>query len=111
METSVIWFDLDSTDPKLEPADIIQKIAEVLKENSGQHVQVNGHASKEGSKQHNQELSDKRAEAIKQLLLKEGVNETQIHTKGYSSAVSYKPKAGQHEISLDRRVEIIPVNE
>ena len=111
MEKSVIWFDLDSADPKLKPADIIVKIAEVLKENPDQKVLVNGHASAEGSEQHNQDLSERRAEAIRQLLLKEGVSEKQIQTKGYSSSVSYQPATGTHEISLDRRVEIIPVNE
>ena len=111
MEKSVIWFDLDSADPKLKPADIIVKIAEVLKENPDQKVQVNGHASAEGSEQHNQDLSERRADAIRQLLLKEGVSEKQIQTKGYSSLVSYQPATGNHEISLDRRVEIIPVNE
>lgn len=111
MEKSVIWFDLDSAEPKLKPADIIVKIAEVLKQNPAQKVLVNGHASAEGSEQHNQELSERRAEAIRQLLLKEGVSDSQIQTKGYSSSVSYEPSQGKHEISLDRRVEIIPVNE
>ena len=83
----------------------------MLKQNPAQKVLVNGHASAEGSEQHNQELSERRAEAIRQLLLKEGVSDTQIQTKGYSSSVSYEPSQGKQEISLDRRVEIIPVNE
>ena len=33
METSVIWYDLDSTEPKLKPADILDKIAAILIEN------------------------------------------------------------------------------
>ena len=112
METSVIWFDLDKWAPKLDPPDIIDKIAAILLENPEQHILVNGHASKEGNEKHNQMLSDKRAEAVVKLLRAKGVPAEQIHSKGYSSSVEYKTAEGsKHEISLDRRVEIIPINE
>lgn len=112
MERSIIWFDLDSWKPKLEPADIIDRIAEILVENPEQHIQVNGHASSEGNESHNQMLSDKRAEAVVNLLIKKGVRPEQITSKGYSSTIQYTEQdteTKKHDISLDRRVEIIPV--
>ena len=112
MERAVIWFDLDSWVPKLEPADIIDRIADILIENPQQHILVNGHASSEGNEEHNQMLSDKRAESIVKLLIQKGVNPEQISVKGYSSKIQYKEadnESGVHNISLDRRVEIIPV--
>ncbi len=120
MNKAVIWFDLDKWDPKLEPADIIDKIAAILIENPEQKILVNGHASAEGNADHNQMLSDKRAEAVANLLLEKGVNAEQITTKGFSSQIQYKEdvdsteeesNVSQHNISLDRRVEIIPVME
>ena len=112
MERSIIWFDLDSWVPKLEPADIIDRIAEILIAHPEQHIQVNGHASSEGNEAHNQMLSVKRAEAVVQLLIEKGVHPDQITSMGYSSSVQYTeqdPDAEHHDISLDRRVEIIPV--
>ena len=112
MERSIIWFDLDSWKPKLEPADIIDRIAEILIENPNQHILVNGHASSEGNESHNQMLSDKRAEAVVNLLIEKGVRPQQITSKGYSSAIQYTEQdteTTKHDISLDRRVEIIPI--
>ena len=112
MERAIIWFDLDSWVPKLEPADIIDRIAAILIENPDQHILVNGHASSEGNETHNQILSDKRAEAVVNLLLKNGVRPEQITSKGYSSSIQYTEEdteTNPHNISLDRRVEIIPV--
>lgn len=112
MERAIIWFDLDSWVPKLEPADIIDRIADILIENPEQHILVNGHASSEGNEEHNQMLSDKRAEAVVKLLIQKGVKPEQITSKGFSSSIQYVDQdstTAQHNISLDRRVEIIPV--
>ena len=107
METSVIWYDLDSSEPKLKPADILDKIAAILIANPDQKILINGHASKEGSALHNKRLSENRAKVIYDLLLQKGVNADQMKAKGYGVEKSYQE--GEHEISLDRRVEIIPV--
>ncbi|MBQ3633294.1 MAG: OmpA family protein [Paludibacteraceae bacterium] len=112
MERSIIWFDLDSWVPKLEPADIIDRIADILIENPEQRILVNGHASSEGNEEHNQMLSDKRAEAVVRLLIQKGVKPEQITSKGFSSSIRYiqeDSSPDRHNISLDRRVEIIPV--
>ncbi|MCQ2347713.1 MAG: OmpA family protein [Paludibacteraceae bacterium] len=116
MNKAVIWFDLDKAEPKLEPADIIDRIADVLKENPEQKILVNGHASAEGNADHNQMLSEKRAQAVADLLLEKGVPAEQITVKGFSSQYEYiateeQAEDGHHNISLDRRVEIIPVTE
>ena len=110
MHTSVIWFDVNSTEPKLEPADIIEQIAVVLKENPDQHIVVSGHASKEGNAVKNRILSEKRAQAVAQLLFAEGVPSEQVQVEAHAADIEYKVADGQvHTIALDRRVEIIPV--
>jgi len=109
LEKSVIWFDLNSTDPKLQPADILDKVAEILKENPEQKIMVTGHASKEGSKEANQRLSENRAKAIVDRLIDLGVSPDQIQSQGKGIDVDYVE--GQHDISLDRRAEITPIVE
>ena len=57
-------------------------------------------------------LSDKRAEAVVNLLIEKGVRPEQISSNGYSSAIRYTEQdteSNPHDISLDRRVEIIPI--
>ena len=109
METSVIWFDFDSSEPNLKPADILDKMAEILKAHPEQRILIHGHASKEGTALHNKQLSESRAKAIYDMLLERGVNAEQMTARGFGVDKSYQED--EHEIALDRRVEIIPVNE
>lgn len=109
MQKSVIWFDLDSAEPKLEPADILDRIAAILRDNPNQKILVYGHASREGNEQYNQRLSERRAGAVTDMLLQKGVRPEQITQRGFAASIAYEQ--GEHAISLDRRVEIIPVLE
>ena len=112
MHKSVIWFDVNSTMPKLEPATIIQDIAAILRENPEQKIIVSGHASKEGNARRNRILSEKRAQAVADLIIAEGIPAAQVTVEAHSSDISYSVTEGQtHTIALDRRVEIIPVEE
>lgn len=112
MKKSVIWFAFDSDKPKLQPADVVDKIAAVLLEHPEQMVLVYGHASKEGSLEYNQNLSERRAASIVRLLKKKGVPSEQIVSKGFSYTQQYDDSENPyHDIALDRRVEIIPVFE
>lgn len=112
MEKSVIWFALDSYVPILEPADMLDRIAEVLIANPGQRIQVNGHASREGNALRNQRLSENRAKAVARLLMEKGVPQSQIQVQAFGTTIEYQVEEGrEHTISLDRRVEIIPIND
>ncbi len=112
MKKSVIWFPFDSDKPKLQPADVIDKIAAVLLEHPEQMVLVYGHASKEGSLEYNQNLSERRSNAIIRLLKRKGVPAGQMVGKGFSYTQQYDDSENPyHNIALDRRVEIIPVFE
>lgn len=109
MRKSVIWFGVDSSEPILEPADILDKVAEILVANPELHVLVNGHASREGNAQRNQRLSERRAQAVADLLKAKGVRAEQLTISGLGTAIDYQVEdGGEHTISLDRRVEIIP---
>jgi len=107
LEKSVIWFDLNSAEPKLEPADILVQVADILKENPFQKILVTGHASREGDKAKNQILSEARAQAVVDMLLELGVQPEQIESRAEGIDRDYIQ--GIHDISLDRRVEITPV--
>lgn len=110
MQKAVIWFDVNSTEPKLEPADILDKVVDVLKQNPKQKVIVSGHASKDGNARRNRILSEKRAQAVADLMIEKGANPDQISVEAHASDVEYQVSEGMtHTIELDRRTEIIPV--
>ena len=110
MRKSVIWFDVNSTEPKLEPADVLDKIAAVLIQNPDQQIVISGHASKEGNARKNRILSEQRAKVVAKMLEEKGVKENQLHVEAHSSDIAYITTDGtKHTIALDRRVEIIPL--
>lgn len=116
LETSVIWFNVnDYKHPRLEPADILEQVADILKSNPAQRVYVNGHASEEGNKRANQILSNRRAETIARLLRELGVPAQQLVEHGFSSDVEYRgtntTNTTRTQRELNRRVEIIPIND
>lgn len=109
MDKSIIWFDLNSYVPKLDPADILEQMAAVLIANPGLRVNVNGHTCTIGKRAYNQKLSEKRAQAVADRLIKLGVNPNQLECHGYCSDKPYFSQS--HQLFLDRRCEIIPIEE
>ena len=113
LEKSVIWFNVnDYKHPRLEPADIIEQVAEILKSNPSQRVYINGHASEEGNKRTNRVLSNRRAETIADMLKALGVPGDQLVVHGYSADIQYQgTSTTRTQRELNRRVEIIPIND
>ena len=62
----------------------VRNFAELLKKHPDSKVYVAGHTDSTGTHKVNQELSDGRAEHIKLLLIKYGIDPSRITTKGYS---------------------------
>jgi len=68
----------------------IQALAEFMVRNDSVTATIEGHTDDVGEKLHNLDLSLARAEAVKKELIKMGVDESRISTKGYGDS---KPKA------------------
>ncbi len=77
-----IFFNCGSSyiQPNQQPA--IYMVAQQAKENAGSTVEVQGYASKDGSAAINQRLSQKRAEAVKNAIVGQGVSADRIDAKG-----------------------------
>lgn len=106
---SVIYFDLDDATPKLEPADILEKVATILVAHPEIRVEVSGHTCDLGSKAYNKRLSMRRAQAVADELIRLGVSEEQLELQAYSdSKPVYSEKLNRN---IERRVEIKPIIE
>ena len=104
---AVIFFDLDKAVPILEPEDILIRIAEILKCHPDQKIHVNGHACKLGKPEYNKRLALRRAKAVADQLKALGVREDQMIVAGLGQDIPYRYN-GHHQLSKDRRVEIVP---
>jgi outer membrane protein OmpA-like peptidoglycan-associated protein len=85
----------------------VQKLADFLKKYPQHKVLVEGYTDSTGSNSLNQELSDRRANAVRTALLDMGISSDRVTTRGYGEAF---PVAGNDTAAsrqLNRRVEII----
>lgn len=107
LKASVIYFDLDKAIPILEPADILERIAALLRQHPNQKIHVNGHACKLGKPDYNKRLALRRANAVADQLRALGVKDNQMLIASLGDDVPYR-YTGEHQLSKDRRVEIVP---
>jgi len=81
---------------------ILDEIAAVLAQDKACRVCIIGYASEEGAKKHNQKLSERRASAVKDYLVKKGVKENKLPTIGMGDKCQLIPLTTH---VLNRRVE------
>ncbi len=101
-----INFDIGKSVVKPESLPVIDQISTYLKEHQQMKIIVEGHTDNTGSDAKNLSLSDKRAQAIKAELVKNGIAADRMETRGYGSSkpiADNKTAAGRTQ---NRRVTI-----
>jgi outer membrane protein OmpA-like peptidoglycan-associated protein len=71
------------------------------------HVTIEGHTDSVGSDEYNQQLSERRAQAVRDYFVQQGINSTAVEAKGYGKT---EPIASNDTIegrAQNRRVELI----
>ena len=68
-----VHFDFDQATLKPEAQAILKRNIRVLKENPKTQIRIAGYTSASGTEAYNQKLSERRANAVKEYLVKEGV--------------------------------------
>lgn len=84
-----------------------QRLAKVLQENPERNVLVEGFTDSTGSEAHNQQLSERRANAVRTALLESGVAGERIAMRGYGESFPVAANDTQGNRQLNRRVEIV----
>ncbi|KQN78778.1 flagellar motor protein MotB [Duganella sp. Leaf61] len=102
-----VLFNVDKAELSAEGMRTAQKLADVLAQEPKSMVLIEGFTDSTGSSSHNLDLSQRRADAVRQALVGMGVPGNKISTKGYGAAY---PVAGNNDAAsrqLNRRVEIV----
>jgi outer membrane protein OmpA-like peptidoglycan-associated protein len=101
-----IYFDFDKASLKTESYTELNKLEAMLAQNGNITVEIAGHTDAVGTKEYNQYLSVKRAQAVKDYLTKKGIDARRVKPVGYGKS---KPLASNDDESggreLNRRVE------
>ena len=102
---NVVYFEFDKYDLTPESRAVLLAHAEKLKGSSAS-VRLEGHADERGSREYNMALGEKRANAVRDFLVLQGVKAASLETVSYGEE---RPVATGHDDaswSQNRRVEI-----
>ena len=106
-----VLFEYDSFVVKDEYRPMIDAHAKYLQANKSARATLQGHADERGTREYNIALGQKRADAVKKMMLLLGATELQVETVSFGEE---KPKVDGHDEGAwaqNRRVEILHAGE
>ncbi len=103
-----ITFDVNKADVKPESYGTLKSIADVLNENASVKVKIVGHTDSDGDDTMNLELSRRRAESVKNELVKNfGIDASRMETEGAGETKPVAPNDIPANKAQNRRVEFV----
>ena len=106
---TIFYFDFDDAHIRPDARAEIEAHAERIK-SSDQIVRIEGHADERGTEAYNKELGQRRAEAVRDLLVSMGVQSSQIQTVSLGEENPVILGSGESVWQKNRRVELKPTN-
>ncbi len=103
-----IHFEYNSAVIKKQSFDILHAVAMTIDTNPGiQLIEVQGHTDERGSRMYNQDLSQRRAEAVVEFLTNDGVAAKRLIAIGYGEDEPKMQGHNEQAWAANRRVEFI----
>lgn len=106
---SGILFDFDKYELKDAAKTNVQSLASSLNKYPGTDIKIIGHTDSRGSEAYNMRLSERRADAVKDYAIAQGVPSYRLITLGKGYAESIGDNATENGRAQNRRVEIVIV--
>lgn len=100
-----VKFDFDKSVVKPNSYGDVKNLADFMAQYPATNVEVAGHTDSVGPDAYNQKLSQRRADAVKQVLVKDGVAPSRITAVGYGESRPVADNATEAGRAVNRRVE------
>lgn len=108
LSTTGILFDVNADRIKSESYGTLKEIAQALKDNPSVNIKIIGHTDSDGDEAANLHLSEQRAEAVKNALVKEfSIEASRMVTEGKGEKEPISPNNTATGKAANRRVEFI----
>jgi outer membrane protein OmpA-like peptidoglycan-associated protein len=84
----------------------LNKLIDFLKKTPGVKVEIAGHTDNTGSAQYNMELSAKRAGAVVDYLIENGIQAERLFAKGYGEELPLADNETEEGRAMNRRTQL-----
>ena len=101
-----VTFDYNSASVRPGLYSEIDRIANVLIKYPQTVIRVEGHTDSTGSESYNMDLSQRRADAVKNIIVQRGVSSTRLETMPYGESMPIADNNTEVGRAMNRRVEI-----
>jgi outer membrane protein OmpA-like peptidoglycan-associated protein/tetratricopeptide (TPR) repeat protein len=110
MNTSIIlrnvFFDVDKASLRPESVQELDKLFDIMRNNPNLKIELSGHTDSDGNDEHNMILSDNRAKAVVDYLIKKSINPKRLTWKGYGETKPIELNDTPEHKQLNRRTEV-----
>ena len=101
-----IYFETGKATILPKSYDVLDQVAAVMTENPQiKQIQIEGHTDDRGSDELNLELSQGRADSVRDYLVEAGIGRERLRSKGFGETRPVLPNTSQRNRSFNRRVE------
>ncbi len=100
-----IVFKINSVQILPESERILEKAYNTLEQHPELNVEIHGHTCNIGTHAYNMNLSKKRAESVRNYLVKKGISKSRMKTKGFSFDNPIEPNTTEEGRAKNRRIE------
>ena len=101
-----VFFAFDSWELRDESLPELEKLFSLLESNRGMVVEIGGHTDSTGSDEHNLLLSEKRALAVRDYLIKRGIEPERLYYRGYGEKEPLYDNISEEGKRKNRRTDI-----
>lgn len=103
----VIYFEFDSSEIQSQFNGMLASHARFMAASADVSVRLEGHADERGSREYNIGLGERRAQAVRQILMLQGVSTAQLSTVSYGEERPAAFGSDEQSYSQNRRVELV----
>lgn len=107
LDNRVIYFGFDQSDVDPDSVAVLEEHGAYLAGRTAVKVRLEGHADERGSREYNIGLGERRAQAVRRILLLQGVVASQLSTVSYGEERPAVLGSDEEAWSLNRRVELV----
>ena len=101
---TVIYFDFDSSEVRAQDQELVSRHAMDLINNPRSKVRLEGHTDERGSREYNIGLGERRAQAVRRMLMIQGVAGSQISTVSFGEERPDAMGNSESDYAQNRRV-------